>query len=75
MKFLSCRLSGNIPSVIDLLNNTAKEGAIHLDESLKNLVGIFPDLLFFNLAIASTMSLDVIRLNLNERSILDAFVK
>ena len=41
--------------------------AIYLDESLKNLVGIFPDRLYFNLAIVSTVSLDVIRLNLNER--------
>ena len=32
--------------MVDLLNNTAKEGAIHLDEFLKNLVGIFPDLCF-----------------------------
>ena len=34
-----------------LLNDTDSKRGIHLEASLKNLVGIFPDQLFVNLAI------------------------
>ena len=47
---LILRLSGNTPDSMDLLKRDDSRWAMHFTLSLRNLVGIFPDLLVFSFA-------------------------
>ena len=52
------KLSGSTPLFRDFENNTDKELATHIDASLRKRAGIFPERLFFSLAIDLTISFE-----------------